>query len=451
MTAQNSLAIVLAAGEGTRMRSRLPKVMHKVAGLPMLGHVLGAAERAGIARFAVVAGSGADMVRAFIAKTAPHAVLFEQHERRGTAHAVLAAREALTEPADEVLVLYGDTPLVTAATITRLRAEIAAGAAVAVLGFRPADPTGYGRLVTEGGRLIAIREEREASLEERRIGFCNAGLMAFAGAGLLQLLAAIGNDNAKGEFYLTDAIAIAQAAGLPVVAIETEADEVAGVNTRAELAAVEAIWQARARQRAMLDGVTMIAPETVYLSHDTRLAADVTLEPHIVFGPGVRVDSSAVIHAFSHLEGAHIEEGSAIGPFARLRPGAIIRTSAKIGNFVEVKNADIGVGAKVSHLTYIGDASIGADANIGAGTVTCNYDGYDKAKTVIGTGAFVGSNTALVAPVTIGEGAYIGSGSVITEDVAPDALALGRARQVEKPGWAQRFRAAKAATPRKRV
>ncbi len=451
MTDRSSLAILLAAGEGTRMRSALPKVMHKVAGLPMLGHVLNAATAAGIGRFAIVVGSGAEAVRSFAASQGAPAAIFEQTERRGTAHAVLAAREALADVADDVVVLYGDTPLVTPETIARLRAEIAAGAAVVVLGFRPADPTGYGRLIVEKGSLVAIREERDASPEERQIGLCNAGLMAFAGAGLLHLLASIGNDNAKHEYYLTDAVGIAHAAGLPVVAIETTADEVAGVNTRAELADVEAIWQRRARRRAMLAGVTLIAPDTVFLAHDTVLEADVTIEPNVVFGPGVTVESGAVIHAFSHLEGAKVERGAAVGPFARLRPGATLGPKSKVGNFVEVKNAEIGAGAKVSHLTYIGDATVGAEANIGAGTVTCNYDGFDKALTVIGEGAFIGSNSALVAPVTIGDGAYVGSGSVITEDVAPDALALGRARQVEKPGWAARFRAAKAAAPRKRV
>ncbi len=448
---RSSLAILLAAGEGTRMRSSQPKVMHSVAGLPMIGHVLTSASAAGIGRFAVVVGSGAEAVRSFVGKAASNAQIFEQSERRGTAHAVLAAREALADTADDVVVLYGDTPLVTAETIGRLRAEIAAGAAVVVLGFRPADPTGYGRLIVERGSLIAIREERDASPEERQIGLCNAGLMAFAGSGLLHLLATIGNDNAKGEYYLTDAVGIAAAAGLPVVAIEADADEVSGVNTRAELADVEAIWQQRARRRAMLAGVTLIAPETVFLAHDTVLEPDVIIEPNVVFGPGVAVESGAVIHAFSHLEGARVERGATVGPFARLRPGARLGPAAKVGNFVEVKNAEIGAGAKVSHLTYIGDASIGAEANIGAGTVTCNYDGFDKALTVIGMGAFIGSNSSLVAPVTIGDGAYVASGSVITEDVAPEALALGRARQVEKPGWAALFRAAKAAQPRKRV
>ncbi|MCX5514610.1 bifunctional N-acetylglucosamine-1-phosphate uridyltransferase/glucosamine-1-phosphate acetyltransferase [Kaistia algarum] len=451
MSDRSSLAVLLAAGEGTRMRSGLPKVLHPVAGLPMIGHVLASAKCAGIERFAVVVGPSAEGLRAFLAKRAPGAPIFEQTERRGTAHAVLAARAVLSEPADDVLVLYGDTPLVRPETLARLRAELAKGAAVVVLGFRPSDPAGYGRLLESEGRLVAIREEKDATAEERQIRFCNAGLMAFAGSSVLDLLGAIGNANAKGEFYLTDAVEIANQRGLAVIAIEADAEEVGGVNTRVELAAVEAIWQARARKAAMLAGVSLVAPDTVFLSHDTVLEADVTIEPNVVFGPGVRVESGAVIHAFSHLEGARVESGAAVGPFARLRPGTALGPKAKVGNFVEVKNAEIGAGAKVSHLTYIGDAKVGAEANVGAGTITCNYDGFDKALTIIGEGAFIGSNSALVAPVTIGDGAYVASGSVVTEDVAPDALAIARARQVEKPGWAERFRAFKATTARKRV
>ncbi|BCP53610.1 bifunctional protein GlmU [Kaistia sp. 32K] len=451
MPDRSSLAIVLAAGEGTRMRSAQPKVMHAVAGLPMIGHVLKTAAGAGIERFAVVVGKGADAVRSFAIKTAPSALVVEQVERLGTAHAVLAARAALEQPADDVLVLYGDTPLVTADTLARMRAELAKGAGVVVLGFRPEDPAGYGRLIERDGQLVAIRELREASEAERAIGFCNAGLMGFRGDALLGLLDAIGNDNAKGEYYLTDAVEIANQRGLAVVAIEADADEVAGVNTRAELAAIERIWQERAREQALLSGVTMIAPETVFLSHDTVLGRDVTIEPNVFFGPGVTVEGGALIHAFSHLTGATLEQGAEIGPFARLRPGAQLGPKSKVGNFVEVKNAEIGAGAKISHLTYIGDAKVGAEANVGAGTVTGNYDGYDKALTVIGEGAFIGSNSVLVAPVTIGDGGYVASGSVITEDVAPDALAIARGRQVEKPGWAARFREMKAKTKRVRV
>jgi bifunctional UDP-N-acetylglucosamine pyrophosphorylase/glucosamine-1-phosphate N-acetyltransferase len=451
MPIRSSLAILLAAGEGTRMKSALPKVMHKVAGLPMAGHVLAAASAAGIERFTVVIGSGAEAVRSFTTATVPDVTIVEQQERLGTAHAVLSAREALSPAPDDVLVLYGDTPLVTDATLIRMRDELANGAAVVVLGFRPPDPSGYGRLLEQDGRLVAIREDKDATPDEKRIGLCNAGLMAFAGATILELLDAVGNANAKGEYYLTDAVEIAHTRGLSVVAIEAPADEVLGVNNRAELAAVEAVWQRRARLAAMLAGVSLIAPETVFFAHDTALARDVVVEPNVVFGPGVTVEEGATIHAFSHLEGATIEAGATVGPFARLRPGAVLRRKAKVGNFVEIKNAEIGTGAKVSHLTYIGDAKIGAEANIGAGTVTCNYDGYDKAKTIIGEGAFIGSNSSLVAPVTIGDGAYVASGSVITEDVAPDALALGRSRQVEKPGWAEGFRAKKATTKRVRV
>jgi bifunctional UDP-N-acetylglucosamine pyrophosphorylase/glucosamine-1-phosphate N-acetyltransferase len=451
MPDRSSLAIVLAAGEGTRMRSTLPKVMHAVAGLPMIGHVLKTATGAGIGRFAVVVGKGAESVGAFAAKLAPSAAVFEQVERLGTAHAVLAARDALKETADDVLVLYGDTPLVRAETLARMRAELAKGAAVVVLGFRTDAPTGYGRLIERDGQLVAIREERDATEDERRIGFCNAGLMGFRGEAVLTLLDAIDNRNAKHEFYLTDAVEVANQRGLKVVAIEADAAEVGGVNTRAELAGIERIWQDRARQAALLSGVTMIAPETVFLSHDTVLGRDVTIEPNVFFGPGVKVDEGATIHAYSHLTGAHLEQGAEIGPFARLRPGAQLGPKSKVGNFVEVKNAEVGAGAKISHLTYVGDAKVGAEANIGAGTVTGNYDGYDKALTVIGEGAFIGSNSVLVAPVTIGDGGYVASGSVITEDVAPDALAIARGRQVEKPGWAARFREMKAKTKRVRV
>ncbi|WP_029073613.1 bifunctional UDP-N-acetylglucosamine diphosphorylase/glucosamine-1-phosphate N-acetyltransferase GlmU [Kaistia adipata] len=451
MPDRSSLAIILAAGEGTRMRSTLPKVMHAVAGLPMIGHVLKTATGAGIGHFAVVVGKGSEAVGAFAAKLAPSAAVFEQVERLGTAHAVLAAREAMSRPVEDVLVLYGDTPLVRPETLARMRAELAKGAAVVVLGFRTDAPTGYGRLIERDGQLVAIREERDATEDERGIGFCNAGLMGFRGETVLSLLDAIDNRNAKHEYYLTDAVEVANQRGLKVVAIEADVAEVGGVNTRAELAGVERIWQDRARQAALLAGITMIAPETVFLSHDTVLGRDVTIEPNVFFGPGVTVDEGVTIHAYSHLTGAHLEPGAEIGPFARLRPGTRLGPKSKVGNFVEVKNAEVGAGAKISHLTYVGDAKVGAEANLGAGTVTGNYDGYDKALTVIGEGAFIGSNSVLVAPVTIGDGGYVASGSVITEDVAPDALAIARGRQVEKPGWAARFREMKAKTKRVRV
>lgn len=440
MAKRSCLAIILAAGEGTRMRSSLPKVMHEVAGLPMLGHVLAAARAAGASRIAVVVGPEARAVRAFLARHAPDAVIHEQTERKGTAHAVLAARKELAGGYDDVLVLYGDTPLITPATLKRLRGALARGADVAFLGFRPAVPTGYGRLIMEGRQLVAIREEKDASDEERRIGFCNAGVAAFTGAAA-PLLKKVGNENAKGEYYLTDLVEIANRGRRKVVALETAAEEVLGVNTRNELAAIEAVFQARARDTAMAEGATLTAPATVFFSHDTKLGRDVVVEPNVVFGPGVVIADNVTIRAFSHLEGAKVASGAVIGPYARLRPGADIGEKARIGNFVEVKNGVIDAGAKVNHLTYIGDAHVGARSNIGAGTITCNYDGYGKYHTEIGADVFVGSDSALVAPVTLGDGSYIGSGSVITEDVPADALAIGRGRQVVKPGWASAFRA----------
>jgi len=370
--------------------------------------------------------------------------VFVQTERRGTAHAVLAARAALNKVADDILVIFGDTPLITADTLKRLRGAID-HSSVAVLGFRPADPTGYGRLITNGHRLVAIRAERDASDIERRIDFCNGGLMALRGECALDILDRIDDANAKREFYLTDAVMIADSMALEAVALETTEDEVHGINTRAQLAQAEAVMQQRLRAAALDAGVTMVAPETVFLSADTRLGRDVTIEPNVVFGPGVVVEDNAVIHAFSHLEGAHVGKGASVGPFARLRPGARLGARSRIGNFVEVKAAEIGEGAKANHLAYVGDGSVGAGANIGAGTIFCNYDGKNKHRTVVGKGAFIGSNSALVAPVKIGDGAYVGSGSVITHDVPADALAVGRGRQAIKPGWAAKVREAKSA------
>jgi bifunctional UDP-N-acetylglucosamine pyrophosphorylase/glucosamine-1-phosphate N-acetyltransferase len=439
--ARSCLTIVLAAGEGTRMRSSLPKVLHKVAGLPMIGHVTQAAVAAGSDRIAVVVGPQAQAVAKAATALAPGATVHEQTDRLGTAHAVLAARAAVEEGADDILVVFADTPLVTSATLARLRAGLSDGAAVAVLGFEAADPTGYGRLLVEGGTLVAIREEKDASPAERRVTFCNGGLMALSGAHALALLEGIGNANAKGEYYLTDAVALAHARGLKAVAIAVPEDEVRGVNTRGQLAEAEAVMQARLRAHWMAEGVTMHDPARVYLSADTRLARDVVLEPDVVFGPGVTVAEGVEIRAFSHLEGVSIDRGARIGPFARLRPGAAIGPDAHIGNFVEIKAASVEAGAKVNHLTYIGDARVGAGANVGAGTITCNYDGFGKYHTDIGAGAFVGSNSSLVAPLRIGERAYIGSGSVITRDVPADALAVARGRQEVKPGWAASFRA----------
>jgi bifunctional UDP-N-acetylglucosamine pyrophosphorylase/glucosamine-1-phosphate N-acetyltransferase len=431
------------------MRSAMPKVLHAVGGRTLIAHVLDAAAAAGCGEIAVVAGPGRGDVAGEARKTAPQAQIFEQTARLGTAHAVLAARKAFASGAHDILVMFADTPLVRAETLARLRAALADGASVAVLGFTPKDPAGYGRLVVHGNELVAIVEENDATGEQRRIGFCNGGLMALAGQHALAILDQIGNGNAKGEYYLTDAVAIARGMGLKTIAIETGEDDVRGINTKAQLAEAEAALQSRLRSQAMDAGVTLVAPETVFLSSDTRLGRDVTIEPNVVFGPGVTVEDGAVIRSFSHLEGAHVGKGARVGPFARLRPGAKLGTDVHIGNFVEVKQASIEDGAKANHLAYIGDARVGEGANIGAGTITCNYDGVDKHRTDIGKGAFIGTNASLVAPVKIGDGAYIGSGSVVTEDVPADALSLERAEQVTKEGWAARFRAAKAAQKNK--
>jgi bifunctional UDP-N-acetylglucosamine pyrophosphorylase/glucosamine-1-phosphate N-acetyltransferase len=444
------LAVILAAGEGTRMKSARPKVLHEVAGRSMLAHVLAGVAQAGAGRLAVVVGPDRADVSAEVRRLAPDAQVFEQRERLGTAHAALCARPALAQGCDELLVVFADTPLIRPDTYAALRAALREGASVAVLGFEARDPTGYGRLLREGAELVAIREHKDASAAERAVTLCNAGVMAIAGAQALALLERVGNDNAQKEFYLTDVVALARAAGDKAVVVLAPEDEVMGVNDRVQLASAEAAMQTRLREAAMRAGVTMIAPQTVFLSWDTQLARDVLIEPHVFFGPGVSVGEGAVIHASSHLAQASVGPGATIGPFARLRPGARIGASAKIGNFVEIKAADIGEGAAVSHLTYLGDATVGARANIGAGTITCNYDGFDKFRTHIGAGAFIGSNSALVAPVTIGDGAYVGSGSVVTQSVAPDSLAIARGRQVEKPGWAQDFRRSHEGKPRQR-
>ena len=437
-------AIVLAAGKGTRMRSALPKVLHGIAGRSMLGHVLAAARSAGADRIAVVAEPGRADVAAEIAREAPGAEVFGQAERLGTAHAVLTAR-ALLESGDDVVVAFGDTPLITGETLARLRAPLAAGAAVAVLAFESENPAGYGRVLTAEGRVVAIREEKDASAEERRVRLCNAGLMALSGSHALALLTRIGNDNAAGEYYLPDAVALAVADGLAVAVVPVDEAEAQGVNDRVQLSQAEAVIQGRLRRAAMLNGATLVAPETVFLSHDTVLGRDVLVEPHVVFGPNVTVAEGCVVHAFAHLRDVRLEPGVAIGPFVRLRGGAVLEAGAAIGNFVEMKNARLGPGAKAAHLTYLGDAEIGAKANIGAGTITCNYDGVSKHRTTIGAGAFIGSNSALVAPVTVGAGAYVASGSVITDDVPDGALAVARGRQAVKPGWAETKRAELAA------
>ncbi|MEO3387553.1 bifunctional UDP-N-acetylglucosamine diphosphorylase/glucosamine-1-phosphate N-acetyltransferase GlmU [Mesorhizobium sp. CAU 1741] len=453
MSQRRCLSIILAAGEGTRMKSALPKVLHPLAGLPLVAHAVNAARNGGDVDVALVVGHGGEAVRHAVLPFAPEAEVFIQEQRLGTAHAVLAAREKIARGYDDILVMFGDTPLVETEALDALRAGIAGGAAVAVMGFRAPDPTGYGRLIEKDGALVAIREEREASAVERRIDFCNGGIMAIAGDRTLALLDAVGNANAKGEFYLTDIVEIATSQGLNVVATTAPYESVLGINTRVELAEAEAIWQRRRRRALMLAGVSMTAPDTVQLCHDTQIAQDVTIEPNVVFGPGVRVASGARIRAFSHLEGASVAENAEIGPYARLRPGSQIGESAKVGNFCEVKNAVVDSGAKVNHLSYIGDAHIGAKANIGAGTITCNYDGFLKHHTEIGAGAFIGSNSSLVAPVTIHDGGYVASGSVITRDVPADALAFGRARQENKEGLGKTLRdklaAEKAAKARK--
>lgn len=433
-------AVILAAGEGTRMRSARPKVLHAVAGLSMVGHVATAARRAGADRIAVVVGPGREDVAAEVRRLDPSAQVFVQTERRGTAHALLAARDLLVGADGPILVLFGDTPLLQPGTLASMRDAVTAGAAVAVLGFEARDPAGYGRLLMQDGQLAAIREHKDATDEERRVTLCNAGVMALDGQHALAIVEAIGNANAQAEFYLTDAVVVAREQGLKAVALTAPEDEVMGVNDRVQLAAAEAVAQRRLRERVMREGATLVAPDTVFLTHDTRLGRDVLVEPHVVFGPGVIVEDGAVIHAFSHLEGALVGPGASVGPYGRLRPGADLRKGARVGNFVEIKNAVLGEGAKVNHLTYVGDASVGARANLGAGTITCNYDGFSKYRTVIGDDAFVGSNSALVAPVTIGDGAYVGSGSVVTKDVPADSLAIARGRQIVIDSWAKSFR-----------
>ncbi|WP_337184396.1 bifunctional UDP-N-acetylglucosamine diphosphorylase/glucosamine-1-phosphate N-acetyltransferase GlmU [Shinella sp.] len=440
-TKRNCLAVILAAGESTRMKSSQSKVLHPVAGRPMIAHVVDALARAGISDIALVLGRDAEKVEAAARNAAVSSSVHIQTERLGTAHAVLAAREAIARGYDDVLVVFGDTPLITEAPLVAARDGLAHGADVVVIGFETADPTGYGRLIVENGELVAIREHKDASEAERAITYCNGGLMAIDGRKALDLIGRIGNSNAKGEFYLTDIVEVVRAAGGRAVAVKAPEEELTGCNTRAELAVIERLWQQRRRHEMMLDGVSMIAPETVFLAYDTEIGRDVTIEPNVVFGPGVTVESGAVIHSFSHVEGAHVSAGAEVGPYARLRPGANLGEGAKVGNFCEVKKAEIGAGAKVNHLTYIGDAFIGARTNIGAGTITCNYDGINKHVTRIGTDAFIGSNSALVAPVAIGDGAYIASGSVITADVPDDAVAFGRARQENKEGRAALIRA----------
>jgi bifunctional UDP-N-acetylglucosamine pyrophosphorylase/glucosamine-1-phosphate N-acetyltransferase len=440
MTARSSLTIVLAAGEGTRMRSSMPKVLHPIAGQSLLAHVLAAAPKGAGAALAVVIGPDHGLVAAEVERVRPDATTYIQRERLGTAHAVLAAREAIARGADDLLVAFGDTPLISATTFARLRAPLNNGAALAVLGFRAADPTGYGRLLVEGDRLVAIREQADASLEERAIKLCNAGVMAFNGRKALEVVEKIGNANSKGEYYLTDAVTIVRELGLEAVVIETSEDEVRGINTKAQLAEAESVMQARLRRAALDAGVTLIAPDTVHLAADTTFGQDVTIEPFVVIGPGVSIADGAVIHSFCHIVQCSIGRNAQVGPYARIRPGTSLGDGAKIGNFVEAKASTLGAGVKVNHLSYIGDTEIGANTNVGAGTITCNYDGFAKHKTTIGKGVFVGTNSSLVAPIKIGDGAYVGSGSVITRDVPADAMAVERSPQTIREGGATRYR-----------
>lgn len=444
------LTIVLAAGKGTRMRSDTPKVLHAIAGRSMLGHVLDRVRALAPQRQAVVVGPGMEAVAAEARAAGAEIETFVQPDQRGTADAVLAAALALKAHQGDVLVLFADTPLLRAETLSRMREVLEGGAGVAVLGFEAADPTGYGRLLTDAsGAVVAIREHADASEEERRVRLCNAGVMAFRVPDLLGLLGQIGSDNAKGELYLTDAVGLARGAGHVVRTVVCGEEEVLGVNSRDQLAVAESIWQQRRRLEVLRDGATLIAPETVWFSYDTIVGRDVTIEPNVFIGPGVLIEDRVTIRANSHIvgrqgkecAGLHIREGAIVGPFARLRPGADIGRDVHIGNFVEVKNAVMEVGAKANHLAYIGDGRVGANANIGAGTIFCNYDGFDKHHTDIGAGAFIGSNSALVAPVKIGDGAYVGSGSVITKNVPADALAVGRAPQEVREGWAAKYRA----------
>jgi bifunctional UDP-N-acetylglucosamine pyrophosphorylase/glucosamine-1-phosphate N-acetyltransferase len=439
--APNFAVVILAAGQGTRMRSDTHKVLHPIACKPLLLHLLDSVDRLGAEKRVVVVGKGRDQVE--IALKGRDVAIAHQAEQKGTAHAVSQAKDALAGYDGAVLILYGDTPFVEADTLKRMldRLDGEGGPGVVVLASTPDDPLKYGRIILgEGDRIAKMVEYKDATEEERAVRLCNSGMMAVRARDLFRWLDKVGNDNAAGEYYLPDVVNIAAAEGREAVVIESDPYETAGVNSRAELAHLELDWQRRRREQALQEGATLIDPESVWFAADTRLGRDVTVEPHVVFGPGVEIADGATIKAFSHIEGATIATKAVIGPFARLRPGANIGEKAKVGNFVEVKKSSLGPGAKANHLSYIGDAEIGADANIGAGTITCNYDGFGKYGTVIGEGAFIGSNTALVAPVSVGAGAIVGAGSVITKDVEPDSLAVERSEQKGIAGWARRFR-----------
>ncbi len=442
-------AIILAAGKGTRMKSDLHKVLHPIAGRPMLLHLLASIDALDPACKVVIVGDKAAQVEAAVT---PHGCnVATQDPQVGTAHAVQQAAAALVDFDGDVLILYGDVPLIRTETMTDMLAALNGPEAPAcvVLGFRPADPAAYGRIIADAdGRIAKMVEYKDASADERAVPLCNSGLMAVRSADLFALLDRVTNDNAAGEYYLPDIVMIASSDGRHSLVVETGDAEVAGINSRAELAAVEAEWQSRRRIDVMAAGVSLRDPDTVWFSFDTVLGRDVTIGQNVVFGPGVTVADGATIQAFSHLEGANVGTGAEVGPYARLRPGADLGANSKVGNFVEIKKTRLGAGAKANHLAYLGDADIGAKANVGAGTITCNYDGFFKYKTVVGDGAFIGSNSSLVAPVTIGAGAIVGAGSVVTKDVAPDALAVARGSQTEKAGWAARFRAVMTARKR---
>ena len=444
-------AVIMAAGQGTRMKSPTPKVLHKVGGRTILDRVIDTVQAAGCERIVVVVGNHSPGVRALVeARLGPEAVAV-QDPPLGTAHAVLAAREALAEFDGDVLVLNGDCPLLEPGDLEPLFDLRARGTDMAMLAFEPADPLLYGRVLRGAdGHVLRIVEAKDATPQELAVRVCNAGMMAADRRRMFDWLSKVTNDNAKGEYYLTDTVKIAVADGALVRASLAPESAVMGADTAMQLSQAEAIFQQRRRAHFLAEGVQMLAPDTVHFSWDTQIAAAAQIEQFVVFAPGVRIETGAVIRAFSHLEGAVVKAGALIGPYARLRPGAEIGEEAHIGNFVEVKKVKVGAGAKANHLSYLGDGTVGAKANLGAGTIFCNYDGFDKFETHVGEGAFVGSNSALVAPVTIGAGAYTGSGSVITRDVAPDALALERSAQVEKPGWAARFRAAKLAKKAKK-
>lgn len=437
----NRAAVILAAGQGTRMRSDLPKVLHQVGGRAMLDWSIALAREVGCERIVVVCSAGGLAVQEHVRAVLGEDAIAIQDPPLGTGHAVRAAEAELGGFKGELVVLYGDTPLIPASAIDALFAELSNDAAVGVLGFEAADPGAYGRLIVDqAGHLEAIVEAKEASPEQLAVSFCNSGVMAASARTMFELLSKVGNNNAKGEYYLTDIVGLACTSGGVCKAVSCEEAYVLGVNSRVELAQAEAAFQARKRSELLVSGVTMTAPETVFFSFDTEIENDVVVEPHVVFGPGVTVASGARIRAFSHLEGASVASGCEIGPYARLRPGALLEEGAKIGNFVEVKKTRVGKGAKANHLAYLGDGDVGEGANIGAGTIFCNYDGFLKYETRVGKGAFVGSNSSLVAPVSIGDGAFVGSGSVITKDVEADALAVARGRQMQKAGWAMAFR-----------